>query len=69
MTTFLQGKGVAAGTIAYFGTTTSVEHVAIKPGGLGGSCAASSKLGELVCLDHDLNELQGGDYGPICGGN
>jgi hypothetical protein len=71
MTTFLNSKGIAGGTIAYFGANTNVlQHVARKSGGSGSDCQASSKLGHYIRISHDLHELEGGSvYYDIVGGN
>jgi hypothetical protein len=69
MTTFFKSKGVAAGTIAYFGDASSLNHVAIKSGGHGNDCQATSKLGHEQRISHNLHELEGGAYGNIVGGN
>jgi hypothetical protein len=70
MTAFLSSKGVAAGTIAYYGPNANdILHVAKKAGGAGADCKASSKLGPNIRISHDLQELEGGVYGDIVGGN
>ncbi len=70
MTAFLAGKGIAAGSITYYGPAGSVVHVARNGGGSGPDCLASSKLGQDVRISHNLNELEGGAvYGNINGGN
>jgi len=70
-TAYYTAQGIAAGTIAYYGTGVgNVVHVAKKSGGPGADCQASSKLGSSVRISHNLNELEGGAvYGNIVGGN
>ena len=45
------------------------RHVALKAGGPGADCRASSKRGANIRMSHDLHELEGGFYGNIIGGN
>ena len=68
MSAFYVSKGKS--NIAYYGPSTSdVVHVAKKAGGNGPDCQATSKLGENIRMAHDLNQLAGGFYGNIVGGN
>jgi hypothetical protein len=56
--------------IAYYGPSTSdVVHVAKKAGGGGPGCLASSKLGSDIRMAHNLQQLEGGFYSNIVGGN
>ena len=55
--------------IAYYGPSAfNVGHVARKGDGNGDDCKASSKLGRMMRLGHDLNQLEGGAYRNIVGG-
>jgi hypothetical protein len=68
MSAFYTSKGKS--NIAYYGNSTSdLLHVAKKSGGNGSDCSASSKLGQLMRMAHNLNQLEGGAYGNIVGGN
>jgi hypothetical protein len=69
MTAYLASQGVPSGTIAYYSAGGFVQHVAKKGGGPGNNCKATSKTGKLALIDHDLNELEGGYYGNLVGGN
>jgi hypothetical protein len=56
--------------IAFYGkVNTFIEHVAFKAGGKGSGCSARSKLGGWIVLSHDVNQVQGSEYGTIQGGN
>lgn len=68
MSAFYTSKGKS--NIAYYGPSTSdVLHVAKKAGGGGPDCLASSKLGQDIRMAHDLQQLEGGIYSNIVGGN
>lgn len=71
VTSFHNLYAIPAGTITYYGTSMNiVQHVAKKSGGPGGDCYGSSKLGQLLRMSHDINEMAGGPfYGSIIGGN
>jgi len=65
---FYTSKGKS--NIAYYGPSTSdVVHVAKKSGGGGTGCSASSKLGQEIRMAHNLQQLEGGFYSNIVGGN
>jgi hypothetical protein len=68
MSAFYTSKGKS--NIAYYGPSTAdVVHVAKKAGGGGPDCLASSKLGQDLRMAHDLQQLEGGIYSNIVGGN
>lgn len=68
MSAFYTSKGKS--NIAYYGPSTAdVVHVAKKAGGGGPDCLASSKLGQDIRMAHDLQQLEGGIYSNIVGGN
>lgn len=68
MSAFYTSKGKS--NIAYYGPSTSdVVHVAKKAGGGGPGCLASSKLGSDIRMAHNLQQLEGGFYSNIVGGN
>lgn len=68
MSAFYTSKGKS--NIAYYGPNTSdVVHVAKKAGGGGPGCLASSKLGMDIRMAHNLQQLEGGFYSNIVGGN
>lgn len=72
MADFTWFSGAGAGTVVFYGPSSgNVQHVALRSGGGGPDCAASSKLGEGIALSHQLSELEGGTagYGNIIGGN
>ncbi len=65
---YYTSQGVS--NIWYYGFSTSdVQHVAKKSGGMGPDCPVSSKMGQGILMSHDKDQIQGDLYGNIVGGN